>query len=74
MDIEFGIRNVARPVSFSTDASADETAAKIQAALKEGGSIDLVDGKGRRIIVPSDALGYAIVGSDTARPVGFGSL
>ncbi|AKV55034.1 putative ATP-binding protein [Bifidobacterium actinocoloniiforme DSM 22766] len=74
MDIEFGIRNVARPVTFSTDAQADEVADSIQEALKTNESIDLVDDKGRHVIVPAGALGYAIIGSDTARPVGFGAL
>lgn len=74
MDIEFGIRNVARTVSFSTDEKADEVAAHISQALKEGGPIDLVDDKGRHIVVPKDALGYAVIGSDTTHPVGFGAL
>ncbi|BDR53329.1 ATP-binding protein [Bombiscardovia nodaiensis] len=74
MDIEFGIRNVGRPVSFSTDAQASEVSASIEEALKSGQAIDIVDDKNRHIIVPAGALGYAIVGSDTTRPVGFGAL
>jgi hypothetical protein len=74
MDIEFGIKNVARPVTFRTNAQADEVSNKIQNALKSEEAIELVDDKGRRIIVPASSLGYAIVGSDTTRPVGFGAL
>ncbi|OZG48707.1 DUF3107 domain-containing protein [Bombiscardovia coagulans] len=74
MDIEFGIRNVARPVSFSTAAKADEVAATVESALKSDNAIDILDDKGRHIIVPAGALGYAIIGSDTTRPVGFGAL
>lgn len=74
MDIEFGIRNVARPVSFSTTAKADEVAATVESALKSDNAIDILDDKGRHIIVPAGALGYAIIGSDTTRPVGFGAL
>ncbi|MBT1172419.1 DUF3107 domain-containing protein [Bifidobacterium sp. MA2] len=74
MDIELGIRNVARAVTFSTDESADEVNGIIAKAVAEGQPIALTDDKGRRIIVPADALGYAIVGSETKHAVGFGAL
>ena len=74
MDIEFGIKNVARTVNFSTNAKADEVAAHISQALSQGEPIDLVDDKGRHIIVPKESLGYAVIGSDTTHPVGFGAL
>ncbi|KFI56086.1 DUF3107 domain-containing protein [Bifidobacterium callitrichos] len=74
MDIEFGIRNVARAVTFSTDESADSVNATIAQAVADGKPIELTDDKGRRIIVPADALGYAIVGSETKHAVGFGAL
>lgn len=74
MDIELGIRNVARTVTFSTDDSADQVNDAIAAAVTEGKPITLTDDKGRRIIVPAEALGYAIVGSETKHAVGFGAL
>lgn len=74
MDIELGIRNVARTVTFSTDDSADQVNDAIAAAVAEGKPIALTDDKGRRIIVPAEALGYAIVGSETKHAVGFGAL
>ncbi|KFI94198.1 putative ATP-binding protein [Bifidobacterium saguini DSM 23967] len=74
MDIELGIQNVARPVNFSTEQSADEVSNAIAQAVAEGTTIDLTDDKGRRIIVPAKALGYAIIGSDTKHAVGFGAL
>ncbi|KFI50858.1 DUF3107 domain-containing protein [Bifidobacterium biavatii] len=74
MDIELGIRNVARTVTFSTDQDADTVNAVISKAVAEHQTIELTDDKGRRIIVPADALGYAIVGSETKHAVGFGAL
>ncbi|WP_055426907.1 DUF3107 domain-containing protein [Bifidobacterium aesculapii] len=74
MDIELGIRNVARTVTFSTDDSADQVNDAVVAAVTEGKPITLTDDKGRRIIVPAEALGYAIVGSETKHAVGFGAL
>ena len=74
MDIELGIRNVARTVTFSTDQSADEVNAVIADAIAAKTPINLPDDKGRHIVVPADALGYAIVGSETKHAVGFGTL
>lgn len=74
MDIELGIQNVARTVTFRTDASAEEVSAIITKALNDKQSIKLTDDKGRDIIVPANALGYAIVGSETKHAVGFGAM
>ncbi|RSX57751.1 DUF3107 domain-containing protein [Bifidobacterium samirii] len=74
MNIELGIQNVARAVTFSTEQNADEVSAAIADALAKQGPIELTDDKGRRIIVPAGALGYAIVGSETKHAVGFGAL
>ena len=70
MDIELGIQNVARPVNFSTD----NVSQAIAQAVADNTTIDLTDDKGRRIIVPAKALGYAIIGSETKHAVGFGTL
>lgn len=74
MDIELGIQNVARPVNFSTDESADNVSQAIAQAVADNTTIDLTDDKGRRIIVPAKAPGYAIIGSETKHAVGFGTL
>ena len=55
MDIELGIQNVARPVNFSTDESADNVSQAIAQAVADNTTIDLTDDKGRRIIVPAKA-------------------
>ena len=74
MDIELGIQNVARSVNFSTDESADNVSQAIAQAVADNATIDLTDDKGRRIIAPAKALGYAIIGSETKHAVGFGTL
>lgn len=74
MDVEIGIQNIARTVSFSTDKTADEIIEVINAAVESGQNADIVDSKGRHILIPGKTLGYAIVGSETAHPVGFGAL
>ena len=52
MDIELGIQNVARTVTFSTEQSADEVNNVIAEAVENGKTINLTDDKGRRIVVP----------------------
>ena len=74
MDIELGIQNVARTVTFSTEQSADEVNTAIADAVENGKTINLTDAKGRRIVVPAGSLGYAIIGSETKHAVGFGAL
>ena len=69
MDIELGIQNVARTVTFSTEQSADEVNAAIADAVENGKTINLTDDKGRRIVVPAGSLGYAIIGSETKHAV-----
>lgn len=74
MNIELGIREVARPVSFSSEQSAEAVSSTIAEAVAAGKVIDLTDDKGRHIVIPSTALGYAIIGSETKHAVGFGAL
>lgn len=74
MYIEMGIHNVARTVTFSTEESAEAVNTAIANAVEHGRTINLADDKGRRIIVPAESLGYAIIGSETKHAVGFGNL
>ena len=59
MDIELGIQNVARTVTFSTEQSADEVNAAIADAVENGKTINLTDDKGRRIVVPATSDPFA---------------
>ena len=74
MDIELGIQNVARPVNFSTDESADNVSQAIAQAVADNTTIDLTDEGGGGGGGPAKALGYAIIGSETKHAVGFGTL
>lgn len=74
MDVEIGIQNMGRTVSFTTDKSEEEIVAIINAAVENGTNADIVDSKGRHFLIPGKTLGYAIVGAETTHPVGFGAL
>ncbi|MCI1935541.1 MAG: DUF3107 domain-containing protein [Bifidobacteriaceae bacterium] len=74
MDVEIGIQNMGRTVSFTTDKTAEEIVEAINTAVESGQNANIVDSKGRHILIPGKTLGYAIVGSETSHPVGFGAL
>ncbi|WP_291377611.1 DUF3107 domain-containing protein [Demequina sp.] len=72
MEIRIGIQNVSRELIVETDKTSDDVAAMVKEALK-GGTLDLTDAKGRRIIVPVGSLGYIDIGEEEKRRVGFGA-
>ncbi|GMA32132.1 DUF3107 domain-containing protein [Litorihabitans aurantiacus] len=73
MEITIGIRQVARELTLETNQSADEVTAAVEKAL--GGAIlDLTDSRGRRVVVPSEAIGYVELGAEETRRVGFGTV
>jgi hypothetical protein len=72
MDIRIGIRDSSREISFESAQSATEVEAAVAAVLEGGAKVlKLTDNKGRRFIVPTDALGYVEIGAEEARRVGF---
>ncbi len=72
MEIRIGIQNVSRELVIDTDKTSDEVAALVTKAL-EGGTLDITDVKGRRVIIPAGSLGYIDLGEETKRRVGFGA-
>ena len=72
MDIKIGIRDSNREISFESAQSASEVEAAVAAVLEGGAKVlKLTDNKGRRFIVPTDALGYVEIGAEETRRVGF---
>lgn len=72
MEITIGIQNLPRELTLETDDSAQDITAAIEAALVAGTPLTLTDTRGRRLVVPSGALGYVEIGAETQRAVGFG--
>ena len=62
VEVNIGVQNVAREIALETDASADEVAQAVDAALVDGGVLRLTDTKGRQVIVPGRSLGWVQVG------------
>lgn len=72
MEIRIGIQNVAREVTFESDATREDVERAVEAALDGGGPLRLDDSKGGRLIVPAASLGYVHVGPSERGRVGFG--
>lgn len=70
LEIRIGVQNVNRELVVETELSADEVAAVVAKAVA-GGTLDLTDTKGRRVVVPAGSLGYVEIGEETKRFVGF---
>lgn len=74
INVEIGIKQVGRPLTFTTEQSADSVIDDLNEAIANGSTTRLTDAKGRRILIPGSAVGYAVVGAQKARPLGFGPL
>lgn len=72
MDVEIGIKDVARPVRFATKDSADSVSAALKDAAVQGTIAQFTDEKGETVLINGKLIGYAIVGEEEPRHVGFG--
>lgn len=74
MEINIGVRNVARELNLEIDMNSEELDALVSAALENKTPLRLSDSAGRSVVVPCDAIGYVEVASVQPRRVGFGLL
>lgn len=72
MEVRIGVRQVAREVVFETDEDAEAVSALVEAALRDGTVLTLRDDKGRRYLVPAEAVGFVHLGDSEKSRVGFG--
>ena len=72
MEIKIGMRQTNREIVLESEQTRDDITAAVSKALGDGAVLTLDDEKGRRVIVPVDALAYVEVGEETVRRVGFG--
>ena len=72
MDIRIGIRDSGREISFESAQTASEVEAAVAAVLEGGAKVlKLADNKGRRFIIPTEAIGFVEIGAEETRRVGF---
>lgn len=74
MEVKIGVQNVAREISFETDASPEEVAKAVTTAIEKGTALTLTGEKGRQLLVPAGVLGYVQLGETEKRGVGFGNI
>jgi histidinol phosphatase-like PHP family hydrolase len=73
VEVKIGVQNVAREITFETDASAEAVNKAVRAAVENGTALELTGEKGRQLLVPAGVLGYVQIGESEKRGVGFGN-
>ncbi|ALU40557.1 ATP-binding protein [Kocuria flava] len=71
MEIKIGVQHVAREIVVESDLQAQEAVELVNAAISSGSPLVLTDTKGNTTVVPAAVIGYASVGAEQKRPVGF---
>ncbi len=74
MEVRIGVQQAARELVLESTDSPDSVAKKVSEAMKSEGVLDLVDDKGRRVVVPAAKLAYVEIAASESRKVGFGTL
>jgi flagellar biosynthesis/type III secretory pathway M-ring protein FliF/YscJ len=74
VEIKIGIQHSAREVSLESTESSETIETAVKTALDKGGVLELVDEKGRKILVPADKVAYVEIGEPASRRVGFGAI
>lgn len=75
MEVKIGVKHVTRELVLESSQSPDEVAALVADAVsnKTSGALTLMDEKGRRVVVPIEALAYVEIAEAGPRRVGFGA-
>ncbi|MCX6467062.1 MAG: DUF3107 domain-containing protein [Pseudonocardiales bacterium] len=71
MEVKIGIAESQRELVVSSDQSADEVQALVDAALGGGELLRLVDEKGRRYVIRAQQIAYVEIAPEDGRRVGF---
>jgi len=73
MEVKIGVQNTPRELVLESAQSPDEVNRAVQEALSGGSVLQLVDERGRQIIVPVASLAYVEIGAEERGRVGFGA-
>jgi hypothetical protein len=74
VEVKIGVQNVAREIVLESELSPEEVEALVTSAFTDGGLLNLVDGSGRRVVIPVATIGYVDLGAAKKSSVGFGTL
>lgn len=74
MEIKIGVQSATRELVLEVAKTADEILDDMRKAVADdGGVLDLVDDRGRRVLVPGDKIAFVEIGEPEVRRVGFGA-
>ncbi len=73
MEIKIGVQDTAREVSLDSNDTSESVIEAVNAALATGGTLTLIDERGRTVMVPGAKIAYVEVGASSKGRVGFGS-
>jgi Protein of unknown function (DUF3107) len=71
VEVKIGVQHANRELVLESSDSRDDVLAAVQKALDDGGLLELLDAKGRTVVVPSDRLAYVEIGEEGPRRAGF---
>jgi hypothetical protein len=72
LEVKIGVQYGGRELALESAESPAEVERQVIDAISNGtGVLQLVDEKGRRVIVPVDKLAYVEIAEQSHRPVGF---
>jgi hypothetical protein len=75
VEVKIGVQYAVRELVLESAQSPDEVAQAVAAAYKSDlGVLELLDEKGRRVLVPVDKLAYVEIAESEQRRVGFGAM
>lgn len=72
MEVKIGVQFAPRELSLESAQTPAEVEDAVTTAIAAGnGTLNLVDDRGRRVLVPVDKLAYVEIAESTPRTVGF---
>jgi hypothetical protein len=72
VEVKIGVQFAARELSLESAQTSAEVEAAVNEAITAGkGVLNLVDERGRRVLIPVDKLAYVEIAESTSRTVGF---
>lgn len=72
ISVEVGVKNVARPVTFTTTESKESVTEALTQALTNKTVAKLTASDGRIVLLAGSEIGYVVINAQGERHVGFG--
>jgi hypothetical protein len=75
VEVKIGVQHANRELVLESEQSPEEVEQAVADALSgKSNLLQLVDEKGRKVLVPADRLAYVEIGEVSIRKVGFGAI